>query len=47
MKMEDYYFVIHPAKNGKNIVFMDIKMSEMDKYDATKVIKKLNLKLPS
>lgn len=58
LKMKDYHFTIHRAKNGKEavtfceennaigLVFMDIKMPEMDGYDATKFIKKLHPELP-
>ncbi len=58
IKMQDYDFVIHRAKNGKeavdlcmdnsniDLVLMDIKMPIMDGYDATKHIKKIRPELP-
>ncbi|WP_158447904.1 response regulator [Aquimarina longa] len=58
LKIENYDFIIHRAKNGKeavifckentaiDLVFMDIKMPEMNGYDASKLIKKLYPKLP-
>lgn len=58
LKIENYHFTIHRAKNGKeavtfckennaiSLVFMDMKMPEMDGYDATKLIKKIYPELP-
>ncbi|GGX14568.1 response regulator [Aquimarina muelleri] len=58
LKIENYDFIIHRAHNGKeatvffeeintiDLVFMDIKMPEMNGYDATRWIKKLHPRLP-
>ncbi|MBQ4822758.1 transporter substrate-binding domain-containing protein [Aquimarina sp. MMG016] len=58
LKMPEYDFNIHRAKNGMeavdfctntnkiDLVFMDIKMPEMNGYDATKRIKVINGQLP-
>ncbi|MEW7291467.1 hybrid sensor histidine kinase/response regulator [Aquimarina sp. 2304DJ70-9] len=57
-KIKGYNFIIHRAKNGKeaitfcikneqiNLVLMDIKMPEMNGYEATRIIKKMNPDLP-
>lgn len=58
LKTEDYNLIIHRANNGKeatlfcednnavDLVFMDIKMPEMNGYDATKRIKNIHPDLP-
>lgn len=58
LKIENYDLIIHRAHNGKeatlfckendaiDLVFMDIKMPEMNGYDATKSIKQLYPNLP-
>ncbi len=57
-KIEGYNFIIHRAKNGKeavtfciknkqiSIILMDIKMPEMNGYEATRIIKKMSPDIP-
>ncbi len=58
LRIDRYEFVIHRAKTGKeavdfyaknrhiDIIFMDIKMPEMNGYDASRIIKKINANIP-
>ncbi|WP_108869933.1 response regulator [Aquimarina aquimarini] len=57
-KMEHYHFTIHRAKNGRealnfceknssiDLIFMDMKMPEMNGYNATRLIKSIYPHLP-